>query len=305
MDLPKGRYAATVSLHRASGDLIGNREATAQTRFSVYPQAHKQAIPSSASGPVRKNTMHIVAMSARVYDRYEECFVMLKSMLFHWGRTRHAKGLGMTLHLIVDEGGFAYFNEKLSDLRTLPGELLSIQFHDYHTTCVQPLESFLHRFQLPMSPHYSGAAGYCRLFMMPMLQKLGVEAFVAIESDQLFFQDVELLWRHLESMPAEAFVAAPEMYQPWQDGRPHDDDAGEPEDKGIKDVDAEYHGNGYIGGIMLFNVTRMMAVQWEERWPQELEAYIQSQSTAWVPKLNDQVSMGLYLERRFSFPATV
>ena len=45
-----------------------------------------------------------------------------------------------------------------------------------------------------MSAHYSGAAGYCRLFMGPYLAALGVPAFMAVESDQLFFDDVGMLW---------------------------------------------------------------------------------------------------------------
>ena len=156
---------------------------------------------------------------------------------------------------------------------------------------------------MPMSAHYSGAAGYCRLFMPPYFRALGLEAFMAIESDQLFFADVSGLWMRLLEMDqrtqSRAFIAAPEMYQPWQDGRP-----GEAQTrlKPIGSLDEGYHGNGLIGGIMLFNLTSMWSAGWEERWRGELAQYVAASSASdgprWVPKLNDQDIFNAILSRQ-------
>ena len=158
----------------------------------------------------------------------------------------------------------------------------------YDRVCVRPLAAFLTEFELPMSAHYSGAAGYCRLFMAPYLATLDVPAFVAVESDQLFFDDVTNLWRFLPALEGQAFLRAPEMYQPWEDGRPRG--PGEPAATGhaIRDLDSDWHGNGYIGGIMMFNISRMEAADWEARWRGELRSFIESKGDGWEPKLNDQ-----------------
>ena len=232
-------------------------------------------------------SMHIVVISARVYDRYEEALVMIKSMLFHWRRARFPNGPGITLHLIVDEGGADFFAAEFARL-ALPLELLDVLYHSYERVCVQPLESFLADFDLPMSAHYSGAAGYCRLFMAPYLAALGVPGFVAVESDQLFFDDIANLWSYLPTLRGQAFLRAPEMYQPWEDGRPRVEGEAAATSHVIRDLDSDWHGNGYIGGIMMFNISRMEAVGWEDRWRGELRAFIDSKGRGWVPKLNDQ-----------------
>ena len=234
-----------------------------------------------------EGSMHIVVMSARVYDRYEEALVMIKSMLFHWRRARVPDGPGITLHLIVDDGGADFFAAAFARL-ALPLELVDVLYHSYNRVCVRPLEAFLADFEMPMSAHYSGAAGYCRLFMAPYLATLGVPAFVAVESDQLFFDDVTNLWRFLPALSGQAFLRAPEMYQPWEDGRPRGPDEAAAEGHVIRDLDADWHGNGYIGGIMMFNISRMEAAGWEARWKGELRAFIESKGREWVPKLNDQ-----------------
>ena len=257
--------------------------------------------------------IHVAIISARVRDRYEEALVMIKSMLFNWRPPTITNKLnvpiGLVLHMIVDERGAAFFYEKFSILISgLPAGLLSVQYHDYKAVCVAPLNRFLTEFDVQMSSHYSGAAGYCRLFMPRYFRALRLEAFMAIESDQLFFADVTNLWLRIREMDertnSTAFIAAPEMYQPWQDGRPGENRSKQQKMKSKEhfNLDDQYHGNGIIGGIMLFNLTTMWAAKWEDRWKGELIKYIQSSGSSngekWVPKLNDQDIFNAILSRQ-------
>ena len=101
-----------------------------------------------------REMMHVVVMSARVEDRYEEALVMIKSMLFHWrpaAEKRHTND-GLVLHLIVDANGAAFFYDKLSLLvESLPEHLFAVRYHRYEQVCVAPLGRFLSEFDMPMS----------------------------------------------------------------------------------------------------------------------------------------------------------
>ena len=50
----------------------------------------------------------------------------------------------------------------------------------------------------------------------------------------------------------------------------------------------DYHGNGFIGGIMMFNITRMKYRNWEIQWRNKFQEFRSTQPDAWYPKLNDQ-----------------
>lgn len=331
--LPPGRYRVTARLHRLDGNPVEGAPFSAMnTTFLVAPAPGKSFVPPMATKVTAdgefevavedriigsRDMMHVVVMSARVEDRYEEALVMLKSMLFQWRPVADARRrpTGLVLHLIVDDNGGAFFRSRLSSLTAgLPGGLLSVRYHRYEDVCVAPLEQFLSEMQLPMSSHYSGAAGYCRLFMPRYFNALGLEAFMAIESDQLFFADVTGLWMRLLEMDdrtqSTAFIAAPEMYQPWQHGRSRKSQRNPLGAMQIDSLDAGYHGNGLIGGIMLFNLTTMMGkAKWESRWKSEFKQYISSvendardphseHQKKWVPKLNDQDIFNAILTRQ-------
>ena len=95
----------------------------------------------------------------------------------------HARAL--CLHLVVDAGARAFFEARLrgggdddgadgddgggggGGAVALPG--VGVRYHAFEEACVAPLVGFLREFELPMSSHYSGAAGFCRLFLPDFL----------------------------------------------------------------------------------------------------------------------------------------
>ena len=124
-------------------------------------------------------------------------------------------------------------------------------------------------------------------------------AFAAVETDQLFFDDVQRLWREgLADVPPPVLFTAPEMYQPWRHGRP-DFRFGAERPAPLKGPPAAAdHGHGIIGGVMLFNATRMQAVGWEALWRGEFAAFAAAQPPGWQPLLNDQDVFNAVFERR-------
>jgi lipopolysaccharide biosynthesis glycosyltransferase len=229
---------------------------------------------------------------------------MIKSMLFHWGRAGTARDV-IHFHLIVDEGARAFFGAELVS-KGLPRSCAT--FYDFESVCGEGTEDFLAAFGFSLSAHYSGKAGYCRLFLPPVIQ---ADKFIAIESDQIFFDDVALLFEDFDRMPEGTLVAAPEMYQPWFDGRPGGAGGGAGSGAGgeVKmatnafgpageGLDASYHGYGYIGGIMAFRSKAMVGAGWEDLWRSELEAFIRASEEGWAPRLNDQDVFNAVFSRR-------
>ena len=49
-----------------------------------------------------------------------------------------------------------------------------------------------------------------------------------------------------------------------------------------------YHGNGYIGGIIMLHLERMRGMDWEQRWRAAFRDWRASQPSDWAPRLNDQ-----------------
>lgn len=238
------------------------------------------------------DTVHLSIMSVRSYDRYEEAFVMIKSILFNRRRPNP-----LHFHLIVDGPGRAFFAQRLATLRQ---PCLRVTFHDFNALCVRPNEAFLDRFNFSLSAHYSGHAGYCRLYLYDWFLHRNVSSVIAIESDQIFMQDVVDLWDEFARFPEQAAVGMPEMYKPWRDGRPQSPEAAASD--GLVDVGAPYHGNGHIGGIIMLNFTRMRAAAaaqeagaeagedgWMEVVAAGLHEYLaRPESVGWNPQLNDQ-----------------
>ena len=248
----------------------------------------------------QNETMNVVVISARTVDRYEEALVMIKSMLFHWGR-RESNYLYLQFHFVVDNGGRNYFEETLL---TSGISRVCATFYEYDDVCSRSTDNFLKEFGFGLSAHYSGKAGYCRLFLPGIIM---ADKFIAIESDQIFFDDVSLLFKEFDGMVQKGvLIGAPEMYQPWVEGRPRDDDEREKFDlkldgkkntnlqntsliENSMNADDDWHGNGYIGGIMAFSSAALLDLDWESLWKDKLKIFIaQSGDHPWAPKLNDQ-----------------
>ena len=170
----------------------------------------------------------------------------------------------------------------------LPG--LRISFYDFQQVCVKPNERLLKKFNFTQSAHYSGHAGYCRLYMYRYLKNIpGVDGLIAVESDQIFLEDVVELWNEFNNFPTNAMIGMPEIYKPWGAGRnqPSVNDLTDGKINGVEDKvnneDADldddrnnnnnnnkktetntvkmimknkYHGNGFIGGIVMLNFKR-------------------------------------------------
>lgn len=90
-----------------------------------------------------KNMIHIVVMSARSVDRYEEAEVHLKSIIFNRSLTPKNKRAPITIHMIVDDGGQNYFRDIYVKDNLNKFDDVHIVFHDFNYVCVKPLEKFL------------------------------------------------------------------------------------------------------------------------------------------------------------------
>jgi len=247
----------------------------------------------------QKNQVHMAVISARSEDRYEEALVMIKSALFHWGKSTAEKYSALHIHMIVDTAAQDFFKKKLVS-QNLPR--VEVSFYSFHSTCSVPVDEFLEQYNLHISAHYSGRAGYCRLFLPSIFPDLN--AIMAVESDQLFFDDPGLLWEQFLNFPADAMVGAPELYQPWQESRPyadHSNQSGSQQENILEidgtttrteqipfNLDAENHGFGMIGGIILLDLKKMRQKQWQMTWHQNFRQFLENQGKGWSPTLNDQ-----------------
>jgi hypothetical protein len=164
----------------------------------------------SQLAPRSKHSIHVFLMSSRSYDRYEEAIVMLKSMFIHHdpsagaaaaamaagnGTSRASAPPALHLHIVTDAAGKSVLGRYLHD--TLRLGWVAVSFYDYAATCERMTDDFLRSFGFSISAHYSGKAGYCRLFVPQILNAhadtMGtVEYVIAIETDQLFFRDIQV-----------------------------------------------------------------------------------------------------------------
>ncbi|GMH86008.1 hypothetical protein TrVE_jg10157 [Triparma verrucosa] len=304
-----GRNAVTGVLVDTTGKIISDEHATSSNAFFVEEIADSSGLVlevgreggdsfvyNSDYCGGKDETINVVVISARTIDRYEEAMTMLKSLLFNWNRG----GVGgrfkyIKFHLVLDEGGVKFFKEAL-----LAQDIANVcyEIYNFEQVCGVGTTTFLEDYGFELSAHYSGKAGYCRLFLSPVIN---ANDFIAIESDQLFFEDVNLLFEEFADMPESVLVAAPEMYQHWYRGRPYngDNDGGRMDINGNNNADDgggvgleqgdDWHGYGYIGGIMAFRSSKMKEQGWENFWRSALKSYIESSSEeSWAPRLNDQ-----------------
>jgi hypothetical protein len=220
--------------------------------------------------------IHIAIMSVRSYNRYHESIVMIKSLLFHRKTTKI-----IHLHLIVDQPGQKFFERELLSMQ--PG-CVRVTFHSFKEVCLMPNVQFLRKFNFSLSAHYSGHAGYCRLHMPKWFAKHypKISTLIAIETDQIFMDDISGLFSEFEKFNNDAIVGMAEMYKPWRDGRVtadkevpklydskkimddmtngnanNNDVSNNNKRRSTRGSTTEYHGNGYIGGIIMFNLKKI------------------------------------------------
>ena len=125
-----------------------------------------------------------------------------------------------------------------------------------------------------------------------------------MESDQLFFEDVAELYEEFEQMGTS--IGAPEMYQSWEDGRPKrgGQERGEKKNPVVTaGGGGDWHGYGYIGGIMAFDVNKLREFDFWRVWREELKLFMQDQEEnggekQWEPRLNDQDVFNAVLSRK-------
>ena len=140
-----------------------------------------------------------------LYERYEEAEIFLKSLIFHLREDRR-----VVVHLLVDKGGYVFFMQ-IFDRYDFSKRFPNIAFvtHDYDSVCDRGTNEFLSKFSAPQSPHHSGKAGYCRLFIPRYFSQLGLQLqdnarayekiiipkkLVVMETDQLLLVDIAELW---------------------------------------------------------------------------------------------------------------
>ncbi len=350
-NFPEGLNGVSAQLYSMDGTPLGKRGTMTQTWFRVTPSS---SLPRPKMGlitywdscmeedpttgiPINTNipgkflpaldatdeypVVHIGVLSARSYDRYDEAMVMIKSILFNRKRPNI-----LHFHLIVDPAGRIFFTENFVALK-LPG--LRISFYDFQQVCVKPNERLLKKFNFTQSAHYSGHAGYCRLYMYRYLKNIpGVDGLIAVESDQIFLEDVVELWNEFNNFPTNAMIGMPEIYKPWGAGRnqPSVNDLTDGKINGVEDKvnneDADldddrnnnnnnkkkpetntvkmimknkYHGNGFIGGIVMLNFKRMgRGDGWQDLVEKSITKYIKMKDDleveveSWNPQMNDQ-----------------
>jgi hypothetical protein len=172
----------------------------------LIPRQFSEYIIGSSNSLVSQNEiMHVIFMSARSLDRYNEAEVFLKSLLFHIHSSSR-----LVLHLLIDEGAYLYFHQ-LFEVSNFPQRFpnVAIVIHDYHRVCSEGTDDFLARFKIPQSPHHSGKAGYCRLFIPAYFESLSKtlsshtakyssviipDKVIVLETDQLVLTNIEDLW---------------------------------------------------------------------------------------------------------------
>ena len=278
----------------------GNVSLSAGFPRVLNPAAAADALPRA----------HVLAISARTSERYDEASVMIKSLLYN--RLPEPKNL-LILHLVVDFAGVDYFSAIIAKHpEVFKRRKVVVVLHDFKTVCENPLDRFLEDLRFPMSAHASGAAGYCRLFLHDYFSVTDLGALdlgpgggiITVETDQLVLADLTDLWTLVLSGPWLAgsgpVFAAAENYQPWKDSRPFSttekverlrERARERRQGGFFNltsfISAQDHGNGIIGGIMALNFRRMGEIDWSTYLVRELRRYI-SKHEGWRPQLNDQ-----------------
>ena len=239
--------------------------------------------------------IHLAVTSYRSFNRYKEALLMVKSMLLH----RTSSNI-VHLHLIVDKAGQQFFERQLLPLNV---SCLRVSFHEFDDVCKLPNEAFLAKYNWQLSAHYSGVAGYCRIHLFGWFHKLGIDSIIAIESDQLFVQDVSRLWDEFSRFGKDAVMGLPELYKPWREGRstvPASDRtgvgssiaarrAGHPSES----MHTDRKHNGYIGGIVMLNFTRMRALapSWEGVLHASLDKFLIKErhtDPGWTLQMNDQ-----------------
>ena len=329
-DFPAGLNGVSAQLYYPDGQPVAERQGTTNTWFRITPPtmlerpamgtvqdwsscggvlSGDQAKGDRANGVLVGEmatlpTVHIAVLSAISYNRYNEALVMIKSILFNRKRANM-----LHFHMIVDPAGRIFFTEMLLALR-LPG--LRVTFHDFERVCVRPNERFLKKYNFTQSAHYSGHAGYCRLYMYRHLKNTvpGITGVIAVESDQIFLDDVVELWEEFSKFPEAAMVGMPELYKPWGKGRnqPSEFDITDGKTEGLMkrgSVEEVYHGNGFIGGIIMLNFTRMgRGSGWHDLVDRSMQQYLDivnakapampdsdgkiKDDEAWNPQMNDQ-----------------
>jgi len=91
---------------------------------------------------------------------------MLKSLLFNFKpRNTKLERSRIHFHLIVDSNGKNYFGENFVRMLDRNQKNIAVTFYEFDKVCESPVSSFLESFEFHLSPHYSGRAGYCRLFL--------------------------------------------------------------------------------------------------------------------------------------------
>ena len=90
-----------------------------------------------------KSIIHIVIISVRSIDRYEEAEVHLKSIIFNRSLTPKNKRAPIAIHMIVDKGGHNYFRDLYDKENLKKFDDVHILIHDFEYVCVNPLENFL------------------------------------------------------------------------------------------------------------------------------------------------------------------
>ena len=252
-------------------------------------KAEDDAIVARAAPNPPLPVIHVVVTSYRSFNRYRECLIMIKSMILH-----KASPNILHIHLVVDAAGQQFFERELLPLNV---SCFRVSFHNFDSVCRQPNEAFLAKYNWGLSAHYSGVAGYCRLYLFEWFHKLGIESIIAIESDQLFSEDVALLWAEFSKFGDRAVLGMPELYKPWRDGR------SEPAKDGGKKIGVgtersslgilEKSHNGFIGGIVMLNLTRMnnLTPSWEGILHSSLDMFLQKErqdDPEWTLQMNDQ-----------------
>ncbi len=259
-----GTITVPVSEGANEVQLRGGNLRSQVSMFTVIPPPISDVELQKCYGMCESSLPNVAVITARTVDRYREAETMIKSLLLHSDRPPH-------LHIIADSGGLSHF----TFLRGLP---LAVTYYDFHSTCSKPVRNFLDAYGFPQSPHYSGAAGYCRLFLPGIIPN----PFVAIETDQLFLSSYLPILDIVSA--SSALVAAPEMYVSWASGRPRS--TGPEYILHTADKGSKWNGNGYIGGIMAFDIPASLS--WSSIWTTAFDAYLSTAPKDWIPRLNDQ-----------------
>jgi len=324
-DFSNGVHGVSAQLYDENGKMMSNNAAQTSTIFRVTKiDSNHQRGPKhwpkpngdySETPSVAARTIHIALMSVRSYNRYHEALVMIKSLLFH-----RQTSIRIHLHIIVDDPGQIFFER---EILSMSPSCLHVTFHPFNEVCRDPNIEFLNKFNFSLSAHYSGHAGYCRLHMPKWFIKHfpNIHKIIAIETDQIFMDDPIGLYNEFQNFGTErnsdAIIGMPEMYKPWRDGRV-DGSKDTPrifdrqkefqkltgkknenendEEKDIREDRNEiglYHGNGYIGGIIMLNLKKIKLLEtpFNEVVTEALNEFLHIERETdpdWNPQLNDQ-----------------